>query len=203
MTERDRVIAETFAALDRHKRPTAIAQIGGFRPPADPITSTFGGRFVAAPDQAWPLYAGQPMLPLLQVRTDELSFVPTALAGVALLTIYIDSRHLPTDLPAENGNGWLIRTYPALDGLTPMPTPTGSWLKPFPIRWQAAEGEGPDWHGGTKVGGWPAYVQDSPEIEGYVLQIGSEEKPGWMWGDNGTGYVYHRDGQWYLYWDCY
>lgn len=37
----------------------------------------------------------------------------------------------------------------------------------------------------------------------FVFQIGSEEKPNWMWGDNGTGYFYFREGRWTMHWDCY
>jgi hypothetical protein len=46
MASPDEVIAETFAALDRHLRRASIAEVGGFRPPDDPIASYFGGRFV-------------------------------------------------------------------------------------------------------------------------------------------------------------
>ncbi|MCK7611607.1 DUF1963 domain-containing protein [Roseibium sediminicola] len=49
---------------------------------------------------------------------------------------------------------------------------------------------------GTKLGGWPSCIQSEPwwnhdpqgsEFE-YVLQIDSEPKSGWMWGDSGNGF---------------
>jgi hypothetical protein len=56
----------------------------------------------------------------------------------------------------------------------------------------------------TKVGGWPCYIQDAPVVDGqFVLQVASEEKPRWMFGDNGTLYFYHRRGEWGVHGDCY
>jgi uncharacterized protein YwqG len=57
-------------------------------------------------------------------------------------------------------------------------------------------------HSGTKIGGWPSFIQGSPGAKDYVFQIGSEEKANWAWGDAGTGYFFLRDGEWFLDWDC-
>lgn len=231
MATRDEVIAATFAALDYHIRRASIAEIGGFRPPAEPITSYFGGQFVAETGEEWPQNGSRPMLPLLQVRTDELPYRPEALEEIALFNVFIGPRELPIDLPAENGNGWLLRSYPSLAKLSPLVGPAESQVRPFPIRWHLSETEGPQWddawglhdltefngledaidlfydrynrHFYTKVGGWPSYIQSSIGSDGYVFQIGSEEKPRWMWGDNGNGYFFFREGKWLLYWDCY
>src|SRR5688500_15808023 len=108
---RDEIIADTFRALDGSLRKASVAQIGGFRPPETSLTSWFGGHFVGAPDEAWPLNDGEPMLPLLQARTDELPYVPEQLKGVALFNVFCGPRKLPIDLPAATGNGWLIRCY--------------------------------------------------------------------------------------------
>lgn len=110
MSKRDEVITAAFAALDRHVRRASIAEIGGFRPPTESITSYFGGRFVAGPGEGWPLNGGQPMIPLLQVRTDELPCRPRALQGIALFNVFVGPRQLPLDLPAESGDGWLLRS---------------------------------------------------------------------------------------------
>jgi hypothetical protein len=231
MALRDEVIVAAFAALDRHVRPASIAEIGGFRPPDKPITSYFGGRFVARPGEEWPLNDGQPMIPLLQVRTDELPHRPQALEGIALFNVFIGPTKPPIDLRAENGEGWVLRSYPNLDGLPELAPPTKPRIRPFPVRWRLTETEGPQWddawglydltefndlkdafdifydrykqHSFTKVGGWPSYIQGSPGSEDFVFQIGSEEKPRWMWGDNGNGYFFLRDGKWFLFWDCY
>jgi hypothetical protein len=231
MASRDDVIAAAFAGLDRHIRRASIAVIGGFRPPEAPMTSYFGGRFVAGAGEDWPLNGGQPMIPLLQVRTDELPYRPQALEGIALFNVFIGPRELPIDLPAESGDGWLLRSYPNLDNLSPLVPPVEPQVRPFPVRWHLSETEGPQWtdawgvydltefnkledavdlfydryqrHLHTKVGGWPSYTQGSVGSDDYVFQIGSEEKPRWMWGDNGNGYFSFKEGKWFLYWDCY
>src|SRR5438046_2005793 len=69
---RDQIIANAFAAIDKMLRPASIARIGGFRPPLTPITSWFGGNFLAYPDDRWPDCGDGPMLPLLQVLVEEL-----------------------------------------------------------------------------------------------------------------------------------
>jgi uncharacterized protein YwqG len=112
-----------------------------------------------------------------------------------------------------------------------MTPPADLPIRAFPVRWHLAETEAPVWddawglydltefnklddaidlfydrynqHATTKVGGWPSYIQSSIEFDEYVFQIGSEEKPQWMWGDAGIGYFYFRQGKWFLYWDCY
>jgi uncharacterized protein YwqG len=231
MASRDEVIAAAFSELDRHIRRASIAEIGGFRPSEIPITSYFGGRFVARSEEDWPLDNGQPMIPLLQVRTCELPYRPLALEGIALFTVFIGPRELPIDLPAENGDGWLLRSYSSLDELSALVPPADPQVRPFPIRWRLSETEGPLWddawelydlnefnileeaidlfydryqqHLHTKVGGWPSYTQSSIGSDDYVFQIGSEEKPRWMWGDNGNGYFSLKEGKWFLYWDCY
>jgi hypothetical protein len=228
---RDEVIAQTFAAIDHHVRCASIAVIGGFRPPAEAVTSFFGGRFVGNPGEPWPATDGKPMIPLLQIRSDELAYRPAALKEWELLNVFIGPDKLPTDLPAENGDGWLVRSYSKLENLEPLATPAEIAVRPFPIRWQLSSSEAPIWDDAwelhdlsefnkledaielfydryqaqsrTKVGGWPSYTQGSPGSDGFVFQIGSEEKPQWMWGDNGSGYFYFRNGKWFLHWDCY
>lgn len=231
MASREDVISAAFAALDNHLRQASIAQIGGFRPLDEPVTSYFGGQFVGEQGEEWPLNDGQPMIPLLQVRTDELPYHPPALEGIALLNVFIGPRTLPLGLPAESGNGWLLRSYPVLDGLVPLSPLSEPRVRAFPVCWHHSETEGPLWedawglfdltefnelddagdlfydryqrHHFTKVGGWPSYIQSPVGTEDYVFQIGSEEKPRWMWGDNGNGYFSLRQGKWFLYWDCY
>ena len=232
MATRDEIIESTFAELDRHLRKASIAQVGGFRPPDDPLTSWFGGHFLALPDESWPENDHGPMLPLIQVRTDELPYKPNFLSDIAFFTVFIDCKELPVDA-ATNGDHWIIRTYKTLDGLTPITPPVESWLRPFPIKWSLTEDEGPQWddawglhdlrpfnglndcinlfydryhqHSFTKIGGWPSYIQSGMyDPDRFVLQIGSEEKPRWMWGDNGNGYFYiDEKDEWILLWDCY
>jgi hypothetical protein len=96
---RDTIIADAFRHLDAARRRASVAQVGGFRPPGTAVASWFGRRFVGAAGEAWPLNDGEPMLPLLQVRTDELPYVPEPLAGVALFNVFVGPRELPTPCP--------------------------------------------------------------------------------------------------------
>ncbi|NHZ87429.1 DUF1963 domain-containing protein [Massilia sp. CCM 8733] len=216
------------AQLDRlrqHLRSAALATIGGFRPPQDPLTSWFG-RGAGLPHETLPEFEGAPMFPLLQIRVDELPYVPAQLRDVALLVLFHNQSRHPFDLP--HGEGWLIREYASLDGLVALPQ-VAQRIKPFPIRWRRVDDDAPGWEGawelvdlapvnddeaatdaffdgftrnmGTKVGGYPYEIQHGVGSHDFVFQIGSEEKAGWMWGDNGVGYFFRAaDGQWR--WDC-
>ena len=199
-------------------RPASVAQVGGFRPGADPLTSWFL-KGVHLPGEGLPVWKGQPMFPLLQIRTDELPVIPEQLKGIALLVLFHNREHHPFDQP--HGEGWLIREYATLEGLELSPdleTP----YRPFPVRWVSVNDDAPGWedawdiidlsevnddtqasdsffddfnrYGGTKVGGYPMEIQHGVGIEDFVFQVGSEEKVNWMWADNGIGY-FHRSAE--------
>jgi hypothetical protein len=222
------------------ERPASLAQVGGFRPPEHPRASWFGTVRLALPGELWPTTDGEPMLALAQINLGELPCpAPAILSDVAFLTLFVGARRLPIDEP--NGTGWALRTYASLDELVPVadPTPEPARLRPFPIRWHEAldlpcrddlpldyldaGGARPEpqpgselTSPGTKVGGWPYYIQSSvewrtgrgPVADGhYVLQVGTEEKAGWSWGHAGIGYIARQPGQgaerWHLTWQCY
>src|SRR4051794_30969325 len=103
--------------LEAFARPAAVAQVGGYRPPDDPLASRLGQVVVARPDEPWPETGGEPMLALAQIDVDELPTRPQALEGTALLTLFIGPRELPIDEP--NGSKWCLRTYETSDGLRP------------------------------------------------------------------------------------
>ncbi len=218
---------EIFARLDAALRKASIAQIGGFRPPEDPVTSWFGGRAVARPEEGVPESGGDPMFPLLQVNCSELPYVPGELAGTALFVVWLDPAAIPFDRP--HGDGWRIREYPSLDGLEPVEGfAAPEYLRAFPIRWSLSEDDAPGWtdawgvaglkafdaskmdldefhrrysnHWGTKVGGYPSEIQHGIGGDApFVFQIGSEEKARWMWADNGIGYFQKTPaGEWFF-----
>ncbi len=112
---------EVFAQLDALRRKAAIAEIGGFRPPDDSLSSWFGGHAVMLPDEAVPEYNGKPMFPLLQINILELPYVPEQLSGTSLLVVLLNQDEIPFDQP--NGEGWLIREYTNLEGLRFRPDP--------------------------------------------------------------------------------
>ena len=103
----------------------------------------------------------------------------------------------------------------------------------FPIRWSLGEPELPvyddlegridrmdlsdareeddfEWdHGAhkarrTKLSGYASFIQAAVDGFGdFAFQIASEEKPGFMVGDNGNLYFFVKNGQFTVWWDCY
>lgn len=225
-------MAKVFERLDRSLRSAAVASLTPDSQSIHEPASWFGGNFFGLPQESWPESNGRPMDPLLQFRLSELPYVPAQLKDIALLNVFVDYHHLPTDLPAINGDGWLIRTYASLDGLQTLSSPVGSTPRPCSINWRLAEQEGPSWKeagsvvdrtklrklagireqfderyqrsASTKVGGWPEYIQSAPEgmTDHFVFQIASETKADWAWGDAGRGYFY-CSGLWMMHWDCF
>ena len=99
-----------FEIIDKILRPAAVAQIGGFRP-EDSVLSWFGGNFTAHPTDPWPELNGLAAVPLLQVKCAELPFMPKHLVGVDILQVFSAADSLPIDLPASNGEGFLVREF--------------------------------------------------------------------------------------------
>lgn len=195
-------------------RSASVAQVGGFRPSADPLTSWFL-KGVSLAGEGLPVWRGKPMFPLLQIRIDELPVIPEQLENVALLVLFHNMESHPFDQP--HGEGWLIREYATLDGLELLPE-LATPYRAFPVRWLSVNDDAPGWedawdildlsavnddepasdsffedfsrYGGTKVGGYPAEIQHGVGLEDFVFQVGSEEKVNWMWADNGIGYFH-------------
>lgn len=199
-------------------RPASVAQVGGFRPPDDPLASWFL-KGVSLAGEDLPVWKGQPMFPLLQIRIDELPVIPEQLKDIALLVLYHNMESHPFDKP--HGEGWLIREYATLEGLQLLPEQKTPY-RAFPVRWLSVNDDAPGWEDawdiidlsavngdelacgsffsdfnrymGTKVGGYPVEIQHGVGIEDFVFQVGSEEKVNWMWADNGIGY-FHKSSE--------
>jgi uncharacterized protein YwqG len=199
-------------------RPAIIMDIGGFRPPDDPLASWFGKVNMALADEEWPQTNGQPMHALCQLNLLELPYKPALLADLAMLTIFIGPTQLPVDEP--NGTNWCLRAYPDLSILRPLSANKGpSPIKAFPMRARAIDHDYPclddaESNGieiddadefqerypnaeGFKLAGWPTLIQsqvgwDTPAlVDGepqFAFQIGSCEKAHWQWGAGGVGY---------------
>lgn len=69
--------------------------------------------------------------------------------------------------------------------------------------WEKLESEAYSEHWQTKVGGWPVSCQSGLNRKGYAIQIGSEEKANFMWGDDGVAVLYYHRKKWSLEWDCF
>lgn len=161
-------------------RRASRAVVGGFRPPDDPFSSWLGRVRVALPGETWPEHSGRPMMPLAQFNLTELPHRTDSLGGVALITVFIQQDGLPLDTP--NGDGWLLRAYPTLEGLAVTEEPAArAPIKSFPVRWELVKEDYPTWDDasgmglppdveedyhdrfqtqqGTKIGGWPDTIQ--------------------------------------------
>ena len=208
-------------------RQAIVLDIGGFRPPDDPLTSWFGKVNVALPAESWPESNGQPMLALCQVNVKELPVMPPHLAGIEMLVVFIGPSELPVHAP--NGTNWCLRTYDDVSKLQPLTQPDGGLkLKPFAMRARIVERDYPCLDDaesmgvsiddpeeyqekypnieGFKFGGWPTLIQGPVEWDGddseFVFQIDSNEKAHWQWGDGGVGYFGRRGDEWLLTWQC-
>ncbi len=132
------------AALKAALRPVIYGSIGGVRPdPSNRATSWWGSNFLGASGEDVPTGSdGQPMDPLLQIRTDELAETLAGWEGIALLTLWLDRK-----ASFWEGSGFVIRTYASLEGLVPIgPGYREDGLFPsFPILWSAPQPEQPGW----------------------------------------------------------
>jgi Domain of unknown function (DUF1963) len=172
---------------ERLGKPASRGVVGGFRPPADPLTSWLGRVRVLGRDEAWPEHRGELMAGICQINVSELPHVPAPLRDVALVTLFLG---LEAGVPwppsdAANGEGWELRAYPAIDDLAPAEGPTAPDVDAFPVRWELIEADLPSWEDanrfltdadidewidryteamggpvdGLKVGGWPTLIQ--------------------------------------------
>lgn len=210
--------------MDQEQFKTTIARrcisfdIGGFRPPESSDASWFGKVMLALPKEKWPYSNGNPMIPLAQINVDDLPFRTKGLENIAFISLFIDSKQLPTDTPS-NGEGWLIRSYKDISALVEVESPLyESHIKPFPMRAVIVEHDYPclddmpceipediedryydiyENVGGFKLGGWPSLIQseifwapnnEHPAKPEYIFQIDSEPKANWGWGHGGVGY---------------
>lgn len=218
-----------FLELDKKLRKASIAQVGGFRPPEDRLTSWFGGPIDSLPNESIPSYQGEEMFQLLQVKIDELPIFPPELKNTKFLTVFFNNQDYPYEKPS--GDGWLIREYDSLDGLQ-IVKQTDFQVKDFPIQWSLVADDAPDWENAwelvdltevnedealsdefyerykgyknTKFGGFPYCIQHGIPLKNYIFQIDSDEKANWWWGDAGTAYFFKdREGNWNWDMQCY
>lgn len=237
LPRKDEIISGAFSILDSHLRKASVAQVGGFRPPEDVLCSWFGNVLVCKEGEEWPQWdrvvgkKGVYMTPLAQFNLTEAPFVPEKLKRFKMITVFIDDDYLPFDKPY--GQGWIVRAYESLEDLVPLKRPEVEFeIKPFPMKWEIVENEGPSWEDAwsitdlteynlvtdsefydryknsekTKLGGYAALIQGELRfgVNDFVFQIGTEEEAGWYWGDGGIGYFGLNDeGQWLFEWTCY
>jgi uncharacterized protein YwqG len=197
-------------------RKASILQVGGFRPTFEATASNFGLAPLGMPGEGWPSWNGKPMLFVCQMNLTTAPAVPEVLAGIQLLTFFVDSEM--GELGQENGPDWRLRTYASLEGLVKIPAPAGApkVKKGFECRWEECE-DHPNYDDSeialpagsrrprgdldnvarTKIGGYATTIQGAPwwgnerhpAEPRFCVQINSEEKAGVFWGDAGAIYL--------------
>ena len=202
---------------DTIRRPASILELGGQRPPSDPMHSWFGKVSFCEPGEGWPMQDGVPMEALAQINVASLLFTPPELEDVEFIAIFINSKELPYEQP--NGVNWALRAYKDISKLVPLEQRhTETAIKSFPMFARSVTEDFPSWEDcvesipdefeenydekfptseGFKIGGWPFLVQSEiywaphnkhPASPRYVFQIDSTDKGNWGWGDGGIGY---------------
>ena len=163
------------------RRRAIVMEIGGFRPPEDPLASWFGRVGFALSGEAWPCTDGRPMHALCQINLTQLPFRPPRLEDLEFITVFIGPVKLPTEGANANGTNWCLRTYPSVKALAPLAAvQTGSPIKALPMRPSIVEEDFPclddvpselppeveDEYedlfpntSGFKLGGWPTLIQ--------------------------------------------
>ena len=138
-----------LSRLDELATSAILGEIGGGRPDKDNrATSWWGGNFLGAEDEDVPICnrSGRSMHPVLQIRVDELPEIPPSFEGLALLNIWMDLQS-NTFGGAQNGDGFLLRTYENLKGLVPLGVGfrESTELPSFPVFWREIIFEQPGW----------------------------------------------------------
>ena len=203
--------AEEFR--QRNTRTASVLNVGGFRPTKNILASNFCRAPVGLANETWPAIHSAPLAFICQMNLKDAPAVPDILKDIALLTFFASTED--SELGRENGDGWVLRTYQSLEGLTllsppPQVPPTG---KPFECAWEKMEDHpnyddpervsvrgaraprsGFDNVARTKIGGYASTIQSTPwwghdphpSQPRFCLQINSEEKAQLAWGDAGT-----------------
>ena len=157
--------------------------IGSFRPTRNPRATHFGLAPVALPEETWPCVGERPLFFICQLNLTEAPFVPDLLRGIVLITVFLDMQ--ARRLGKENGDGWLIRTYSALESLRPLVIPAGATMpRGFEVRYDLAEDhpvyDDPDLKvpPGFNPNGVHLENIHRTKIGGYASNIQSEQ---WWW----------------------
>lgn len=110
--------------------------------------------------------SGSNMSPLATIFLQNLPFLPTALEGIKLITVFVSFEDVYNNLEVDNLSPYFsIRTYSSLDGLIPCHLKAQK-LKPFPLKHKSISNDLPMWDGN----GIPQKIKD------IILEM--EEKEG-------------------------
>ena len=219
----------------RNTRKASVLQVGGFRPTLDPLASNFGRTPVALAGEEWPGFEGKPLMFVCQMNLTTAPAVPALLADIKLITFFVDPDL--GFVGESNGERWCLRAYKSFDGLAAVQPPAAApkvpkgfecqWVEledhpvyddPELVKVKGARAPKKDFDNvaRTKIGGYASLIQSEPSwgykthpaAPRFALQINSEEKAGFIWGDAGTLYLARGTAagcaeQWFLDWQCF
>ncbi|SHO57443.1 DUF1963 domain-containing protein [Vibrio quintilis] len=198
-------------------KPITKLSLGGIRPTHELTESWIGKVFLFDQGETLPRDdLGNEMMPLAQICLKNLPYVPEAVEGIELLTLFV-STEFPQPFD-EMGSSWLIREYRSVQGLERKEF-VCSDLEPFPLHPEMVERDCPLWEDqilssmkndmpvmensgeiecyydtidhyyAHKFGGYPSYCQpgiDFGEDYEFVFQIASDPNVRLTIGDNGS-----------------
>lgn len=152
------------------KRATGFIT-GGFRPTNSNTENWIGQVYLYRENEDIPIDDnGKAMLPLLQICLEGLPYIPDALKGSKVLTIFV-SENMPGRL-AYNGDAWVIREYKEEDVLVvkDIYMQSSSRIKPYPLKSQLITEDYPVWDSGDipmDIEDELVEMEDSGEITDY------------------------------------
>lgn len=152
------------------KRATGFIT-GGFRPTNSNTESWIGQVYLYRENEDIPIDDnGKAMLPLLQICLEGLPYIPDALKGSKVLTVFV-SENMPGRL-AYNGDDWVIREYKEEDVLVvkDIYMQSSSRIKPYPLKSQLITEDYPVWDSGDipmDIEDELVEMEDSGEITDY------------------------------------
>ena len=222
-----------YKKLNVRKAATLIP--AGRRPTGDPLESNFGMTALAAPGEEWPSPNDEPMLLVCQINLSNAPEVPALLKDIQLITFFVRAEDgIWPEEEGGDWVLRAYKSLDGLMPLM-RPASLATRRRGFEARWQVADDYPSHGDQGcilpkgfdedeldeaevetlpqTKIGGWPEHVQSEPWWDyrahaadpNYCLQIASELKAGFQWGDGGViliarGTTPGTEDHWFL--DC-
>lgn len=181
----------------------------------DLSSASFIGRVtLCAPGETWPEHNGEYLSPVLQLRVKDLPTIPTILSDLSYIMVFIH----PEGYDYDNDDSLCIRTYKE-DNLVKLDNPNDLHHAEHKIEFKEKldfpscddlppgvsefiEEEYTDKGAenpyacsmGTKVGGWPSWIQTSEKSSEwqFVIQIDEYGEEYWDWGDCPTIYIFRH-----------
>ena len=131
--------ADIARFTEQEGKPCSVAHLGPLQDETLYLKSRLLGAAVMMPDEEWPRRDGRCLTPVLNIRFEEVPYVPGELEGLAWATLYLDVDRIACFEELGNGN-WEFRTYPELLGLfereCPEPAEKSKVWTPRDITWE-------------------------------------------------------------------